>query len=167
MTTQAPTTPNVRPAQLSWVAQQLTTSANTLVRGILRAPCHGLLSGTMLLLTFTGRKSGRRFTTPVTYLPVDETLLIFTDRPWAKNLEGGAMVSLRLRGREVPAQATVTADPGAVAQGIATFLGRKGLRNAWQIDLRLDTQRTPTADELRALVERDGRMLIRVTPEAL
>lgn len=35
---------------------------------LLRSPLHGLMSNRYLLITFTGRKSGKRYTTPVAYL---------------------------------------------------------------------------------------------------
>ncbi len=34
---------------------------------LLRSPIHGMVSKTVLLITFTGRKSGKSFTTPVDY----------------------------------------------------------------------------------------------------
>jgi hypothetical protein len=38
---------------------------NTVVTGILNSPLHGLLSGSTMLVTCTGRKSGRAITVPV------------------------------------------------------------------------------------------------------
>jgi hypothetical protein len=35
---------------------------------LLRSPLHGLMSNRYLLITFTARKSGKRYTTPVAYL---------------------------------------------------------------------------------------------------
>jgi deazaflavin-dependent oxidoreductase (nitroreductase family) len=67
---------------------------------LLRSPLHGLMSGSTLLITFTGRKSGKRYTTPITYLREGDTFLRTTDSPWWKNLCGGAPVTLRVKGRE-------------------------------------------------------------------
>jgi hypothetical protein len=61
---------------------------NRLVTGLLCSPFHALLSHTTMLLTFTGRKSGRRYTIPVRYLREGETLLTLTDSPWWRNLSG-------------------------------------------------------------------------------
>ena len=36
---------------------------NLFVASMLRSPLHGLLSGSVMLITVTGRKSGRRYTT--------------------------------------------------------------------------------------------------------
>src|SRR5450755_2404646 len=45
---------------------------NSLVTTILRSPWHGLRSHRLLLLTFTGRKSGKEFTTPMRYVQEGE-----------------------------------------------------------------------------------------------
>jgi len=41
---------------------------NRIPATVLRSPLHPMMSGKYLLLSFTGRKSGRRYTTPVAYL---------------------------------------------------------------------------------------------------
>ena len=70
---------------------------------ILRSPLHPLMSNKYLLLSFTGLKSGRKYTTPVAYLRDHETFLVTTDSPWWKNLHGGAPVTLQVKGREYEA----------------------------------------------------------------
>jgi deazaflavin-dependent oxidoreductase (nitroreductase family) len=59
------------------------------------------MSGSVLLLTFKGRNSGKSYTTPVSYVRDSEDLLLVSrrDRSWWKNLRG-AKVTLRIRGRE-------------------------------------------------------------------
>lgn len=83
---------------------------NLLVTFALRTPVlHRLTSASTLLLTFTGRKSGRRYTIPVVYLRRDaRTLLVTTDSRWAHNLTGGAPVQVRLRGRDMAGRATTS-----------------------------------------------------------
>src|SRR5215212_4045089 len=80
---------------------------------LLRSPLHGVLSDGVLLLSFTGRKSGRRYTTPSNYLldeAAGDTVLLTTDSPWWRNLRGGAPIALRLRGRELAGRAEVVTD---------------------------------------------------------
>jgi len=40
---------------------------NPLMRALLRSPLHGLLSGMLMLLSYTGRKSGKVYTIPIGY----------------------------------------------------------------------------------------------------
>ena len=72
--------------------------ANTLATTILRSLWHGMRSDRLLLLTFTGRKSGKEFTTPMRYVQEGETVRITVVYPWWKNLLGGATVRVLLRG---------------------------------------------------------------------
>lgn len=53
-----------------------------------------------MLITFTGKRSGRRYTTPVRYVRLDDTIRCFTssENTWWRNLRGGADVILRLEG---------------------------------------------------------------------
>jgi deazaflavin-dependent oxidoreductase (nitroreductase family) len=57
-------------------------------------------SDRLLLLTFTGRKSGKKFTTPMRYVQEGETLRLLVVRsPWWKNLLEEAAVQVLLRGQ--------------------------------------------------------------------
>ena len=71
---------------------------NSLVTTILRSPWHRMRSDRLLLLTFTGRKSGKEFTTPMRYVQEGETLRMTVVYPWWKNLVGEATVHVLLRG---------------------------------------------------------------------
>ena len=82
---------------------------NKTMAWILRSPLHGIVSKGVLLITFTGRKSGTRYTTPVSYSQQGDEISIFTHATWWKNVIGGAPVTLYLRGREVTGVADAVA----------------------------------------------------------
>ena len=69
-----------------------------------------MVSKTVLLITFTGRKSGKTYTTPVSYSQTDDQVFIFTHAAWWKNLRSIAPVTLALRGREFRGLAEPVAD---------------------------------------------------------
>lgn len=75
---------------------------NPLITALLRSPLHGLLSGSHMLLTVAGRKTGRTYTTPVNYSISDSTLTCFShrERTWWRNLRERAPVTVWLRGKE-------------------------------------------------------------------
>ena len=54
---------------------------NKLPLFLLRSPLHGVMSKRVLLVTFTGRKSGKAYTTPVSYMREGD-IVFFTDSPW-------------------------------------------------------------------------------------
>ncbi len=99
-------------------AQRLLFHApNPLVRAVLRSPAHRLLSGRLLLVTYTGRRSGAQYTIPVQYERDGEALLVTVGWPerklWWRNLrEPGTRVGVTLAGRrrEAVAELHETAD---------------------------------------------------------
>jgi len=78
---------------------------------ILRSPLHGLLSNRYAIIEFTGRRSGRRYATPIAYLRDGDHILLSTDSGWQRNLVGGAQVRLHLRGQTLAGRATALVDP--------------------------------------------------------
>jgi deazaflavin-dependent oxidoreductase (nitroreductase family) len=74
---------------------------NPLVVGLLRSPLHRIVDKQTLVITVTGRKSGKRYTLPVSYIRDGKTLLVISqkDRTWWRNLRGGAPVTVLLQGR--------------------------------------------------------------------
>ncbi|HLG63830.1 MAG TPA: nitroreductase/quinone reductase family protein [Ktedonosporobacter sp.] len=71
---------------------------NTIVTAILRSRWHHMRSNRLLLLTFTGRKSGRKFTTPMRYEQEGDTIQMTVVYPWWKNLIEQPAVCILLRG---------------------------------------------------------------------
>ena len=93
------------------------------MRFILRSPLHWLMSSKIMLVTFTGRKSGKTYTTPVSYMQTDGAVTLFTHATWWRNLVGGAPVTLRIRGKQVQGKTDVIEDnPKAVAEGLSAHL---------------------------------------------
>lgn len=89
---------------------------------ILRSPLHPIMSGRYAIIEFTGRKSGRRYATPIAYVRDGDRVLLSTDSPWWRNVAGGAPVRLHLRGRTVPGTATAITDPEEAAAIIRRLL---------------------------------------------
>jgi hypothetical protein len=77
---------------------------------------HGIRSHRLLLITFTGRKSGKEFTTPIRYVQEGETLQmrVLVEHSWWKNLVGEATVRVLLRGKMRTGVAEVLPEEGGV-----------------------------------------------------
>ena len=92
----------------------LNRTVNPIVRGVLSSPAHRLLSGHLMLLSVTGRRSGRTFTFPVAYAQDGDRLTVTLDWPerkrWWRNLRGGAPVAVRLRGVRRTGNAVASGD---------------------------------------------------------
>lgn len=87
--------------------------ANDLVTFLLSSPLHKLISNQLLLLTYTGRKSGKQVTVPLGYVREGNTILLLTDHAWYKSLLTNPQVSLRIQGKTYMGSAEVTADDKA------------------------------------------------------
>jgi deazaflavin-dependent oxidoreductase (nitroreductase family) len=115
---------------------------------VLRSPAHGMVSKTVLLITFTGRKSGKSYTTPVDYSQDGDQVTFFTHADWWKNLRSEAPVTLRIRGRELQGLAeTVAEDKQAVAAGLTAHL-RMVPSDAKYYGVTFDEQGNPRAEEV-------------------
>ncbi len=103
-----------------------------------------------MLITFTGRNSGRQFTTPVRYFQDGETVRCFTsaEGQWWRNMRGGADVVLRIEGRDVPYHATaVENDPEEVKKRLRHYLGLFPQDAAYH-DVRLNRDKSLVSEDL-------------------
>ena len=129
---------------------------NPIVRGVLRSPLHRLLSGHVVLLTVTGRRSGRTYTVPVGRHFEDGALTVAARGTWRVNLRGGASVRVTIDGQEHSAHAELQEDPDEVAGAYLELLRRNGIRGAQQLGLKLNVDRLPTIEELKPAVAGRG-----------
>ncbi len=110
---------------------------NPVVAAVLRSPLHGLMSKSVMLLTYRGRRSGRAFATPISYVRDGEDLLAAAsrDHAWWKNLRGGAPVKVRLRGRELKGRGR--AFEGEAAEGglLCVLRAVPAYRKHWGVEL--------------------------------
>jgi deazaflavin-dependent oxidoreductase (nitroreductase family) len=127
---------------------------NKTMKFVLRSPMHGLVSKTVLLITFTGRKSGKTYTTPVSYSQHNDQVYIFSHAAWWKNLRTGAPVTFRIQGRDLQglAEQPVAEDKHAVAAGLTAHL-RKVPSDARFYGVTFDDQRNPRAEEVKKAVQ--------------
>ncbi|MEU5878808.1 nitroreductase/quinone reductase family protein [Spirillospora sp. NPDC047279] len=96
---------------------------NVLVRGLLRSPAHRLMSRSTMVLTVTGRRTGKEYTFPVSYYRTGGAITCYTDGGWWRNLVGGAPVSLLIAGRRLAGHAEVVAlDHDDAVLGLHEFL---------------------------------------------
>ncbi|HLZ64523.1 MAG TPA: nitroreductase/quinone reductase family protein [Ktedonosporobacter sp.] len=138
---------------------------NRIVVWLLRSPAHALMSRTTMLLTFTGRQSGRRYTIPVRYLREGDTLLTTTDSRWWRNLRGGVLVELHLAGQKIAGKADVNTNAEAVEQGIRAIL-RHMPGDARYYQVHLDRQGQPDLASLKQAAQTNVLVSILIGSQA-
>lgn len=99
-------------------------NGNDFMAWVLRSPLHGMLSNGMMLITITGRKTGKKYTTPVGYYMEGDDMWVITsrERTWWKNLQGGANVDLLLKRKLVKGFAEPELDEKAVEARMSEYL---------------------------------------------
>jgi deazaflavin-dependent oxidoreductase (nitroreductase family) len=124
---------------------------NGIIKGLLRSPLHRLMSTSTLLITYTGRKSGQVYTTPVNYVQKGQDVLITSmrQRTWWRNLLGGAPVVVRIQGRDYDGFAHALTVPDEVATGLMNYL-RLVPRQARYFGVGLDGDGLPIQKDVKA-----------------
>jgi hypothetical protein len=132
------------------MSKNLYSVINPIVKFILSSPLHGLMSRNTVLLEFKGRKSGRTYTTPVSYRATNGQLHCFTDRAnkWWHNLRGGDDVGLTLRGRKMTGKPSVLADGSTQVQTALHDLLIASPRDASHAGVAFDANGRPSASDI-------------------
>jgi hypothetical protein len=97
---------------------RLMTLLNPAVAWVLRSRIHPLLSWGLMLVTVTGRRSGRVYTIPVGYQRDREAITVLVSKPsrkqWWRNYRERRAITVHLHGRARAGHAVVVA-PGSTA----------------------------------------------------
>ncbi|HIW62051.1 MAG TPA: hypothetical protein H9881_06305 [Candidatus Stackebrandtia excrementipullorum] len=124
---------------------------NRLVVMVLRSPAHRVLSGRLMLLEYTGAKTGRRYRFPIAYhrwgVDDGEVLAMSRGTGWPHRVKG-RRVELLVAGRACTATAEVVDELEAVADLLEEFCDRYGPVTASRLMLGLPKDRKPTRREL-------------------
>jgi deazaflavin-dependent oxidoreductase (nitroreductase family) len=130
-------------------------NGNDFMAWVLRSPLHGLLSNGMMLITVKGRKTGKKYTTPVGYYREGDCLWILTsrDRTWWRNLQGGAQVELLLKRKPLTAFAELEVDGKSVEARLCEYLIHVP-QAAKPMGIRVENGRADAGDVARVAADR-------------
>jgi deazaflavin-dependent oxidoreductase (nitroreductase family) len=97
---------------------------NFLIRLILSSPLHAMMSKSTLLVHFTGRRSGKQYTTPVNYTQQGNLIRITIqrERVWWRNFKDRPETAITLRGQRHTGTAKVLENPEEAVDGLARYL---------------------------------------------
>jgi hypothetical protein len=101
---------------------------NVVMKAALRTPIlERVIGKSVALISFVGRKTGTRYTIPVSYSRDSDSLMVLSraTRTWWRNFEDNPDVELRLSGRTVKGRAA--AHPGAEGDltAVRSFLEKR------------------------------------------
>lgn len=139
---------------------------NPALRVALRTPL-GRILGDFMLVSFTGRKSGKHYSTPVSAHQLDGALYVVLEAKWKYNFRDGADAQVSHRGHTQTMRGELLTDRAAVAEiceRVATSYGAKKAQR--QMGMTFAGDRLPTVAEWEEAVDRLHIAAIKLTSQA-
>jgi hypothetical protein len=141
-------------------------TVNVVLRRILRTPLGRPLSEFMVL-DFTGRKSGRPFSIPVSAHHLDGDLYAVLEAQWKYNFRDGADAQVSHGGRTATMHGLLVTDRAAVADVAHRLTSGYGAKKAQRtMGMTFPGGRVPTWEEWLEAVDRLKIAAIKLTPKA-
>jgi hypothetical protein len=103
----------VNPAAMRRRAR-IMRAVNVPMRAALSLPFATPLNANLMLIFYTGRKSGKAYRQPVSYVRDGDVLLTPGGGRWTLNVADGRPIRIRLRGRYETARPELVTDPAEV-----------------------------------------------------
>lgn len=131
----------------------------------LRTPFAGPVRKAILVLRFTGRRTGRRYDIPVAAHHADDTLMALTGAPWRVNFRGGRDVDVTFEGRTTPMRGVLVEHVPTVTETYLRRIEEVGIEQApREFGLKITVGRPPTTEEMTEAVEREHLSIIWLKP---
>jgi hypothetical protein len=139
---------------------------NPVLGALLRTPLAGPARKQLMVLNFTGRKSGRQFTIPVSAHVIDGELYALTGAPWKANFRDGATAQVVYEGKATAMRGQLVSDRASLPDLYLKCAQSYDVKRAQRMmGLKFREQRIPTREELAEAIERLNLGAVRFTPE--
>ena len=121
---------------------------NPIMKAVLKSPLHSSVSGRIMIITFTGRKSGKEYSTPVSYFKENREIFCFTHGGWWRNIDGGAQVMVRVQGKDHQGFAEAISDDSEYKSEHLAKMLKAIPSDARYYGVNLDANGEPDIDEV-------------------
>ncbi len=143
----------------------LLRAVNPVLAALLRTPLAGPARKQMMVVNITGRKTGRRYSIPLSAHRIDNTLYALTSAPWKNNFRDGATAEVLHNGKTTTMRGELITDPAVVADLAQRCAQSYGVRRAQSMmGLKFRDKRIPSVEEFAETVRREHIAVIRLTP---
>ena len=140
-------------------------AVNPLLRRLLQTPVMGSMRKAMMVLSFTGRKSGQRYSIPVSAHLIDGDLYALAGAAWRLNFRGGATAEVLHDGTTKTMRGELIEDPPIVAELSRRCAEAYGVKAAQRMmGLKFRDPRIPTTEEFAEAAKANHVGAIRLTP---
>jgi hypothetical protein len=138
---------------------------NPILSTLLHTPLAGPARKQLMVLSFTGRKTGRPYSIPVSAHLINNDLYALTGAPWKQNFRGGAAAQVLHDGKTIAMRGELIRDRAVVSDLFLRCTQGYGVQRAQRmIGLKFRDQRIPTLDEFAEAVDRLHLAAIRFAP---
>ena len=149
---------------ISHPPEGLLRAVNPAVKFLLGTPLAGSLRRQMMVLNFTGRKSGRQYSVPVSAHRLDNVLYALASAGWTANFRDGANAEVLWDGKKTTMRGELIRDPATVADLCHRAAESYGAKNAQRMmGLKFRDNRVPTLEEFTEAAQRDGMRAVKFT----
>lgn len=138
---------------------------NPMMGLLLRTPLAGRARKQLMVLSFTGRKTGRPYSVPLSAHVIDGQLYALTGAPWKQNFGDGAPAQVVHDGRTTTMRGELIRDRAVVSDLYLRCAESYGVQRAQRmIGLKFRDQRIPTRAEFAEAVDRMHLGAVRLIP---
>jgi hypothetical protein len=145
--------------------QAVLRVVNPILKLLLHTPFAGAARNQLMVVDFTGRKSGRHYSIPVTAHVIDGILYAMTGSAWKSNFRDGAAAQVLHDGKTTAMRGELITDKAHVADLYARCAESYGVKRAERaMGLGFRDHQMPTRDQFAEAVEQLHLRAIRFTP---
>ena len=150
---------------ISHPPEGLLRAVNPAVKFLLGTPLAGGLRRQMMVLNFTGRKSGRHYSIPVSAHRLDNALYALASAGWTANFRDGANAEVLWDGKKTTMRGELIRDTATVADLSRRCAESYGAKTAQRMmGLKFRDDRVPTLEQFTEAAQRDGMRAVKLTP---
>jgi hypothetical protein len=140
-------------------------AVNPVLKSLLGTPLAGPLRKQLMVLNFTGRKSGKQFSLPVSAHVIDNDLYALAGANWKHNFKGGAPARVVYDGKTTEMRGELLPNGPAIADLYHRCAQSYGVKRAQRMmGLQFRDNRIPTPEEFGEAIDRQKLVAIRFTP---
>lgn len=132
---------------------------------LLGTPLAGPIRKQLMVLKFTGRKSGREFSIPLSAHVIDGDLYALTPAVWKANFRGGGDAQVVYDGKTTAMRGELITDRAVLPDLYLQCAQSYGVKRAQRMmGMKFRDNRLPTREEFAEAIERLKLAAVRLTP---
>ena len=153
------------PITVSHPPDALLRIVNPFMKMLLHTPFAGPARNQLMVVNFTGRKSGRHYSIPLSAHVIDDVLYAMTGATWKNNFRDGATAQVLHNGKTTTMRGELITDKALITDLYSRCTESYGVKRAERaMGLGFRDHQMPTRDQFAEAVDELNLRAIRFTP---